>query len=211
MRLQGTKLTRNFGATRALRGVDLAIEPGEIVAVIGPNGAGKSTLVRILATLLRPDSGEFALGDLRSTRDHQRLKRHIGYLGHESMLDGALTARENLRLFAKLYGVAKDRIDAQVERFGISRFADAPVSGLSRGQEQAVGLARALLHDPALLLLDEPSTGLDAAAQERLWKEAGAHAAQGSIVIFTTHDHAAAQAVAKRTLELKEGELRTQR
>jgi heme ABC exporter ATP-binding subunit CcmA len=209
MQLTCSALTRSFGATRALRGVDLAASPGEILAVIGPNGAGKSTLIRILATLLRPDSGHFTLGDYDSRNTGNRLKRHIGYLGHESMLDASLTARENLRLFARLYGANVARADELIERFEAERFAANPVGELSRGQEQTVGLCRALLHNPALLLLDEPSTGLDAAAQKRLWSTARSHAEQGNLVIFTTHDHAAADAVATRQIELQSGALRT--
>ncbi|MCC7508159.1 MAG: ABC transporter ATP-binding protein [Planctomycetes bacterium] len=204
MLLMCNNLTRNFGATRALRGVELSASPGDIIAVIGANGAGKSTLVRILATLLKPDSGSFTLGDLDSRRDTTRLRAHIGYLGHESMLDAALTGRENLRLFARLYGMPAGRGDELIERFE-ARYADSPVSELSRGQEQTIGLCRAILHDPALLLLDEPSTGLDAAAQARLWQAAKDHAGAERIVIFTTHDHTAAEGVAQRTLELKEG------
>lgn len=204
MQLTCNNLARSFGATRALRGVDLSAAPGDIIAVIGANGAGKSTLIRILATLLKPDSGSFTLGELDSRRDTTRLRAHVGYLGHESMLDAALTGRENLRLFARLYGMPAGRGDALIERFD-ARYADSQVSELSRGQEQTIGLCRAILHDPALLLLDEPSTGLDAAAQARLWQAAKDHAGAGRIVIFTTHDHTAAAGVAQRTLELKEG------
>lgn len=204
MRLQARSLSRSFGATRALRGVDLMAGPGETVAVTGANGAGKSTLLRILATLLRPDAGTFMLGEIDGLKSPVQLRAHIGYLGHESMLDAALTGRENLRLFARLYGVAASRIDELVARFEIG-YADSPVAAMSRGQEQTIGLCRALLHDPMLLLLDEPSTGLDANAQARLWQAARDHAGGGRIVIFTTHDHAAAGQLAQRRLELVGG------
>jgi ABC-2 type transport system ATP-binding protein len=205
MRLECSGLTRSFGATRALKGVDLEAAPGDIIAVVGPNGAGKSTLIRILATLLRPDEGAYRIGELDSRKDAIKQRAHVGYLGHESMLDGTLTARENLRLFARLYGAANERVEELIDSFGAAKYAEHPVSELSRGQEQTTGLCRALLHDPALLLLDEPSTGLDASAQTRLWQTAKDHAAAGRIVIFTTHDHAAADEVATRRVELKEG------
>ncbi len=204
MELACTGLTRNFGTTRALRDVSLQLSPGVLAAVVGPNGAGKSTLVRILATLILPDSGTFRLGELDSRKQALRLRRHIGYLGHESMLDGALTVHENLRLFAGLYGAPRTRVDELLARFDAQALGDKPVSSLSRGQEQTAGLCRALLHDPALLLLDEPSTGLDENAQARLWAAAREHAAAGNIVIFTTHD-ATAAAAAPRLIELKEG------
>ncbi len=207
MRLECSGLTRNFGATRALKGVDLSAAPGDVIAVVGPNGAGKSTLIRILATLLRPDEGSYRIGELDSRKDAIKLRAHVGYLGHESMLDGTLTARENLRLFARLYGASPERVDQSLESFGATRYADHPVSELSRGQEQTTGLCRALLHDPALLLLDEPSTGLDANAQAKLWQTAKDHAAAERIVIFTTHDHTAAGQVATRRVELKEGSI----
>ncbi|MBX3460316.1 MAG: heme ABC exporter ATP-binding protein CcmA [Planctomycetes bacterium] len=206
MQLEAKSLSRSFGATRALRDVSLSASPGEIVAITGANGAGKSTLVRILATLLRPDTGSFTLAELDGVAEATRVRALIGYLGHESMLDGALTGRENLRLFARLYGVNPSRTDELLARFEVA-FADSAVSTMSRGQEQTIGLCRALLHDPMLLLLDEPSTGLDAAAQQRLWQAAREHAGKGRIVIFTTHDHAAAAEVAQRRLELVGGAL----
>jgi heme ABC exporter ATP-binding subunit CcmA len=213
MHLACQGLTRSYGATRALSGVDLSAVPGEIVAVVGPNGAGKSTLIRILATLMRPDAGTYRLGDFDSRTHTSRLRAHIGYLGHESMLDSALTVRENLRLFSRLYGAnglrraQSSRADALIDRFNAAAFADNPVTELSRGQEQTAALCRALLHDPALLLLDEPTAGLDAAAQQRLWETAKAHASAGRIVIFTTHDLAAADQVAHRRVQLKEGRI----
>jgi len=199
-------LKRSYGHTRALRGVDFALDRGQVIAVIGPNGAGKSTLVKILATILKPDDGTYHLDGTDAVAKPVQARALIGYLGHESMLDGALTMRENLRLFARLYGVPVARADELVERFGAGGYADRLVGEYSRGQEQTAGLCRALLHTPPLLLLDEPSTGLDAAAQERLWQAAREHANAGGAVLFTTHDHAAAREHSDSVLEISNGE-----
>jgi heme ABC exporter ATP-binding subunit CcmA len=202
-------LSRRYGRTRALEGAYFAVERGQVIAVIGHNGAGKSTLVRILATILKPDSGKYTLGEINAISEPVKARGLIGYLGHESMLDGALSMRENLRLFARLYGCPAARADELIEQFGAKGYADRPVHEYSRGQEQTAGLCRALLHQPALLLLDEPSTGLDTAAQERLWQAAADHAKSGNAVVFTTHDHQAAKQHAHQVQELHQGKWRT--
>lgn len=207
MRVQCEGIRKAYGATHVLRGVDLQLEPGTVTALIGRNGAGKTTLIRILATMLRPDAGRYRLGELDAARETGKARARLGYVGHESMLDGTLTVRENLRMFGRLYGVPEPnrRADALVERFGAARFADFPVAELSRGQEQAAALCRALVHEPVLLLLDEPSTALDNAAQERLWAMAREEARRGAVVVFSTHDHDSARRVADRVLELTDG------
>jgi heme ABC exporter ATP-binding subunit CcmA len=204
--LEARALSRRFGRTRALRKVDFDVQAGEVVAIIGPNGAGKSTLIRILATILRPDEGRCTLAGIDILRQPVKARALIGYLGHESMLDGALSMRENLRLFARIYGAATSRADKLVERFNAGAYADRPVAEYSRGQEQTAGLCRALLHAPALLLLDEPSTGLDEAAQKRLWQSARDHANAGAAVVFTTHDHEAAKAHADKVRAINAGQ-----
>lgn len=209
MDLVAEALSKSYGATRALRGASLRVAAGRVACLIGHNGAGKSTLIRILATLMRPDAGKASLGEVDLLGDARRARMLVGYLGHESMLDGALTVRENLRLFASLYGVkeAQARVETLIERFGAARFADSPVNDLSRGQEQAAGLCRALLHDPRLLLLDEPATGLDTAARERLWQVARESAAGGAVVVFSTHDVEGASRIADSVIELMGGEI----
>jgi heme ABC exporter ATP-binding subunit CcmA len=202
-------LSRRYGRTRALQDVAFTADRGQVIAVIGHNGAGKSTLVRILATVLRPDAGKYSIGGVDALAHPVNARALIGYLGHESMLDGALSMRENLRLFARLYGRPPARADELVERFGAQAYADRPVHEYSRGQEQTAGLCRALLHEPALLLLDEPSTGLDTAAQERLWQAAAEHARAGGTVVFTTHDHQAAKQHAHTVQELDQGQWTT--
>ncbi|MCA8918259.1 MAG: heme ABC exporter ATP-binding protein CcmA [Planctomycetes bacterium] len=209
MKLVGAGICKSWGATHVLRGVDFTCEPGTLTALTGANGAGKTTLIRILATILRPDAGKITLGELDLAAKALKARSHLGYLGHESMLDAALTMRENLRMFGALYGV-KDvnaRTEALIERFESTRYADLPISELSRGQEQAAALCRALIHSPSLLLLDEPSTGLDKDARERLWKVAREQAEAGSIVIFSTHDHDSAGRISDRVVELADGKL----
>lgn len=202
-------LSKSYGATRALRAASLRVAAGKIACLIGHNGAGKSTLIRILATLSRPDAGTVKLGEVNLLADSRKARMLVGYLGHDSMLDGAMTVRENLRLFASLYGVlnAAERIQGLIERFGALKFADSPVAELSRGQEQAAGLCRALIHHPRLLLLDEPATGLDTAARERLWQVARESADSGAVVVFSTHDHEGAARVADTVTELAGGEV----
>lgn len=200
-------LTKSFGATRALRGVDLELGAGAF-ALVGGNGAGKSTLLRVLGTLMRPDAGELSIDGLDTRMEALKARAKLGYVGHESMLDPVLTLRENLLFFGRLYGVAgaATRADELIQRFAAEPFADTPVADLSRGQEQAGALCRALMHMPSVLLLDEPSTGLDTAAQNRLGELIRQEADRGVCVLFSTHDATLAP-VAGRTLHMVEGRL----
>ncbi|MCF6228336.1 MAG: heme ABC exporter ATP-binding protein CcmA [Planctomycetes bacterium] len=211
MTLTCTKLSKSYGATHALRGVDLSADGGEIIALLGGNGAGKSTLIKILATLVRADMGKAELNGVDLIAKPQKARQQIGYLGHDSMLDSALTVQENLEFFGHLYGVenCKSRATQLLERFGAKKIADSPAAELSRGQEQAAALCRALMHNPFLILLDEPSTGLDVPARERLWQAAKDEAKRGAIVIFSTHRHEAAKATADRCIELASGKFVT--
>lgn len=209
MQLTGQGIVKSYGATHVLRGLDISCEPGSVTALTGGNGTGKTTLIRILATALKPDDGKVTLGEIDLRAAPLTARAHIGYLGHESMLDAAQTIRENLHLFGRLYGVpdATARADKLIQRFEAEKFADLPLTDLSRGQEQAGALCRALIHDPNLLLLDEPSTGLDKHARERLWKVAREQATAGAVVIFSTHDHESAARVADRVVEVVDGKL----
>lgn len=201
------KLSKAYGFVPALRELDFAASRGEIVALIGDNGAGKSTLLKVLATLLRPDSGECrVLGhDLASTP--QKARAHIGYLGHESMLDRVLTLRENLQLFARLYGAPQTRCEEMITRLGASAFADNPVAELSRGQEQAAAIGRALVHKPSVLLLDEPFNALDPDARKRLSSVLKEEAAFGATVLLSTHDIEGASGLASRVAKLSQGQV----
>lgn len=188
--LQCRGIRKSYGAVHALRDASLELAAGTITALRGENGSGKSTLIRICATLQRPDAGSLSIGGVDAAREPLRARRALGFVGHESMLDVSLTMRENLVLFARLYGVPEPGMRAAelIERLGAQHFADNPVASMSRGQEQAAALARSLVHAPQLLLLDEPSTGLDAAAQNTLRTILSAEAAKGTCVLFSTHD-----------------------
>ena len=161
---------RRFGERRAVDRVDVDLAAGECLAVLGPNGAGKSTLLRMVATLLRPDAGEITVCGARLPDEAGDARRAIGYLGHDPLVYLDLTARQNLELYADLYGLddARDRVDAALDRVGLLARSFDTARTFSRGMAQRLGLARALLHEPSLLLLDEPYAGLDAAGAHLL-------------------------------------------
>ena len=155
--------------------------------VLGPNGSGKSTLLSILGTLTRPTSGRVSHGSLGKTREQVRTV--LGWVGHDSLCYGDLTGRENIELAARLHGLAAhSAFEAARARFDLGAFAERPFRTYSRGQRQRVALARALVHTPQLLLLDEPTTGLDAESVDRLRAVVRAEAERGAVVVVITHD-----------------------
>jgi heme exporter protein A len=166
LRLDG--LTRNYGERAALSGVSLSLPAGATLVVFGPNGAGKTTLLRVLATLLRPHAGEVQVLGRALPADGWAVRGRIGLLGHEPLLYRELSARENLRFHARLHGVGPERVRELLEAVGMAGRADEPLRELSRGMVQRVAVARAVLHDPELLLLDEPYANLDPAAREQV-------------------------------------------
>ena len=194
-----------FGATRALSGVDLELPAGMVTVIEGPNGAGKSTLLDILSLLSRPTRGTLRFGTLDAWRERQRLRGTLGVLAHAAMLYPDLSGLENLQLFARMYGVPRARIDALGERFEATGFWQRPTRTYSRGQLQRIALARALLHEPRLILLDEPSTGLDVRATERLVEAITVERARGAIVVLVTHDVALTERLADRRILLRRG------
>ncbi len=159
-------LTRCYGEREALDGVSLSLQDGQTLVVLGPNGAGKTTLLRVLATLLRPHAGEVRVLGHALPSEAWAARGRIGLLGHEPMLYRELTARENLRFHARLHGVGVERVEELLEAVGMAARAEEPVRTLSRGMVQRVATARTLLHDPELLLLDEPRANLDPAGAE---------------------------------------------
>ena len=188
--LSARGLTRRFGAATALDGVDLEVRRGEPVALFGVNGAGKTTLLRILAGGLRPTKGTLVVDGVDARAGGRSLRGRIGLLSHQTLLYDDLTARENLLFFAALHGVSDAPAAAAdgLERVGLASRADDPVRALSRGMQQRVALARALLHGPALLLLDEPATGLDARSSEGLRTALRDAGARGATWVLATHD-----------------------
>jgi heme exporter protein A len=182
-------IVRSLGGRRAVDGVDLRVRSGERVAVVGPNGAGKTTLLRILATLLRPEAGTLVVAGAVIPKQSQAAREHIGYLGHDPMVYLDLTAQENLELFCDLYGVhdARERIAAALGRVGLRARTHDPVRTFSRGMAQRLGIARLTLHDPRLLLLDEPYTGLDTQGT-RILDELLAGLGDREAVVVVTHE-----------------------
>lgn len=202
-----TDITVDFGRRRALNRVAATFRAGEIVAVLGPNGAGKTTLLFIAATLLRPSNGEVRFGDW--PREAAGVRRRIGVVGHDLYVYSDLSAHENLRFFARLYRVrdADHRVRAALERAGLDDRADEPIGAYSRGMRQRLAIERALIHDPRLVLLDEPFTGLDETSSERLKQRLLTLREGGCIVIVTTHDIEAVEGVVDRAVLLNQGRL----
>jgi heme exporter protein A len=202
-------LTKMYGVTRALAGVDLDFEAGKVTVVEGPNGSGKSTLLALLAQLARPTRGQVFYGDVDGAKAKGEVRRHLGVLAHASMLYPDLNGKENLELFARLYDVDDPhrRVDDLAERFDLGRFFDRPVRTYSRGQLQRVALARAIIHRPRLLLLDEPSTGLDVKATERLVDAVRSERARGAICVLITHDPVLAESVGDVRVALSRGKV----
>ncbi len=210
-RVEARGLVKMYGPTRALSGVDLDLESGRVTVVEGPNGSGKSTLMALLSLLSRPTRGTLRFGPHDAESHPEALRRHIGVLSHASMLYPDLTGIEGLRFTARLHGVpAADATLAQLRaRFDIGAFGDRPTRTYSRGQLQRVAIARALVHRPRLLLLDEPSTGLDAASVDRLVAAVREEKARGAIVALVTHDAALSSCLADATVTLARGRVVT--
>jgi heme exporter protein A len=177
---------RRYGERAALRDVSLDLAAGQTLVVFGPNGAGKTTLLRMLATLLRPHAGEVRVLGRKLPDDGYAVRGKIGFLGHDPLLYRELSGRENLRFHARLHGVDTTRVEAVLDGVGMQRRADDPVAELSRGMVQRLAVARAVLHDPELLLLDEPLSNLDPAAVAQVQPLIGA--ASGRTRVLTSHD-----------------------
>ncbi|MEE8345850.1 MAG: ABC transporter ATP-binding protein, partial [Dehalococcoidia bacterium] len=160
--IEALGLWKTFGSLEALRGVNLKVSPGERLAIVGPNGSGKSTLLKVLATLLRPSAGTARLAGLDVQKQALEVRRLVGVICHQTFLYGELTALENLEFYGRLYGLPhpSDQARQQLRLVGLEEQADVLSRVLSRGMLQRLALARALLHDPPILLLDEPDTGL---------------------------------------------------
>lgn len=198
-------LSKRFGPLAALQPLDLTLAAGETLALLGPNGAGKSTLLRLLAGLARPSGGEVRVGPDGATRPARRAA--VGFVAHATFLYAQLTARENLALAAQLYGVAQPdaRAAALIEAHELGPVADRTAGELSRGWAQRVSIARALVHEPRLFLLDEPFTGLDPRAAEKLAERLAAQRGGERAAVLVTHELARAVQLATRALVLVRG------
>jgi heme exporter protein A len=196
-------LERRYGERVALAGVTARVDQGQTLAVLGGNGAGKTTLLRVLAGLLRPHGGAVRVLDADLPAERWKLPGKVGYLGHDPLLYRDLTGRENLRYHARLHGVAETRVDVVLGQVGMERRADDPIRELSRGMVQRIAVARAVLHEPPLLLLDEPRANLDPAAAELLEPLIGR--ASGRTRVLVTHDVEGALAEADVALGLRGG------
>ncbi len=206
--LQATKLTRRFGLRLVLRDLDLEAPEGACLALMGANGAGKTTLLRCLAGILKPSAGQvFWFGRPAGA---PALRRLVGMAAHESFLYQHLTARENLRFAARMHGVPEParRAETLVGEAGLTRHADRPVARLSKGMRQRVSLARALVHDPPLVVLDEPFAGLDAEGAAWLRGLIEDLRRRKRTVCFSTHDAEQARRLADRVVSLEGGRLR---
>jgi len=202
-------LARYYGRRKALAQVSFTCKSGDIIGLLGPNGAGKSTLLNILATLIAPSRGRVNYGDRTAEQGGADVRGRIGMLGHDLFLYPELTARENLVFFARLYGLrdVEATVQASLARAGLADRGDDLVSGFSRGMRQRVALERALLHDPRLVLLDEPFTGLDQNSTAALVARLRERQQAGCILIIATHDLEVADGLLSRAIYLKNGRI----
>ena len=201
-------LGRRFGGRVAVSEVSLSLDAGDCLALFGPNGAGKTTLLRMLAGLLRPTDGTGSVAGV-ALPGGAALRAAIGYISHSSMLYGALSARENVELTARLVGVRDPRAQAEraLERMEMGERADTPVRLLSRGMQQRVSIARATVHDPCVVLLDEPFTGLDDSGSAVLGAHLAALRAAGTTMVLVTHQIADGLALASHAAIMRDGTL----
>jgi len=201
------RLVKNFGLKVVLRGLEFHAEPGEFVALLGPNGAGKTTFLRILASLSRPTLGEVRLAGFQLPSQAAAVRRILGVVSHQPLLYGDLTAEENLRFYGRMYGVSRleSRIAEVLEMVGLSARRRDLVRQFSRGMQQRLAIGRAILHDPEIMLFDEPHTGLDQEAAAMLDGVLREVAAKGRTVVMTSHDLARASELATRIDILSKG------
>jgi heme exporter protein A len=194
------KLVKRFGLKTVLRGVDFEVQPGEFVALLGPNGAGKTTFLRILASLSRPSLGEVQIAGYKLPQQAARVRARLGVVSHLPLLYGDLSAEENLRFYARLYGFTnyQSRITEILEMVGLDTRRRDLVRTFSRGMQQRLAIGRAIFHDPDVMLFDEPYTGLDQDASSMLDNVLKVVAAQGRTVVMTSHDLSHAEKLATR-------------
>lgn len=201
-----TALTKRFGSRVAVRSVQLSLARGACLALFGPNGAGKTTLLRLVAGLLRPDAGDVRLGGV-TVRGDASARARIGLISHQSMLYAPLTARENVEFFARLYGLPDPRGAAlsALATMSVADRADVAVRTLSRGLQQRVSIARAIVHEPETLLLDEPYSGLDESGAASLTSVLRSLRSRGATLIIVTHNVGEGLALATHAAIMRDG------
>ena len=194
------KLVKRFGLKTILRGVDFEVQPGEFVALLGPNGAGKTTFLRILASLSRPSLGEVNIAGYKLPNQAAQVRARLGVVSHLPLLYSDLSAEENLRFYARLYGISnfRLRITEVLELIGLETRRRDLVRTFSRGMQQRLAIGRAILHDPDVMLFDEPYTGLDQDASSVLDDILKTVAGQGRTVVMTSHDLFRVESLATR-------------
>ena len=203
------QVTKRFGHKRVLRDVTLTISAGEVVSLLGANGSGKTTLLRIVAGLESPDQGEVWLGPVSLSAAAHEIRRYIGVVAHAPLLYDRLTGTENLQFYARMYDLDEpsDRIEHLLRSLGLWGWRDDTVRTYSRGMSQRLAIARALLHDPPVVILDEPDTGLDSESLNQLTELIERLRERGRAVLATTHDLKRAFIWADRVCELRKGSL----
>lgn len=183
-------LVKAFGHTYALRGIDLEVAEGEFLTIVGPNGAGKTTLLRILATLLKPTSGLVRMNGRVLSPGDTEIRRQIGFVSHQPLIYSDLTVEENLHFYGRIYDVHRleERVDVLLDLVGLEGRRHSLAGTLSRGLQQRLSVARSIIHEPSIMLLDEPYTGLDQQATRMLRGLLGAVSPQSHAVVMTTHN-----------------------
>ncbi|MFC2073114.1 heme ABC exporter ATP-binding protein CcmA, partial [Chloroflexota bacterium] len=201
--------TKSFGNQLALRGIDLEVRRGESVVIFGPNGAGKSTLIKVVATIMNPSSGRILIDGLDLKDSAEEARRQIGVVAHHTFLYNNLTAYENLEFYSRMYDVPKrkERIHELVAKVGMTSRLHDRVGTLSRGMQQRLSIARSLLHKPAIMLLDEPETGLDQQATSMLWEALQTEGERKRTIILTTHNLERGLELGERLLILDKGKI----
>jgi heme ABC exporter ATP-binding subunit CcmA len=202
--IRATDLRVTFGRTRALDGVEISLDDG-VFGLFGPNGSGKSTLLKVIAGLLPPTAGEVLVNGYRPRARAETVRRLIGYAGHDSGLYPELTVAENLDVFARLYGCAVDRVRDVIVRLGLNEWADTPAGALSAGLKRRSAVARAILHDPAVLLLDEPYANLDDEAADLVSEMVKSWRSPGRVAVIATHGAKIVKRFANGGVILKQG------
>jgi ABC-2 type transport system ATP-binding protein len=207
--LQATDLRKSFGATSAVAGISLAVDSGEIVGLLGPNGAGKSTTISIICGLVKPDGGAVTIADTPVGEEASAVKRRIGLVPQEISLYEDLSARGNLELFGALYGVdgsvLGERIDAALALVGLSDRAKAKPATFSGGMKRRLNIACALVHDPDVLLLDEPTVGVDPQSRNAIFANIEELRGRGKAIVYTTHYMEEAERLCDRIVIMDHG------